>query len=276
MSGDGRDGRKALIGRRDGSAHPRRSARTRRGNDPEQVDVAALYQQHGAHTTEVNRQNDRSARQRAYAGVVRGTPRRPLPAERLLEAAGALFDREGIRAVGVDRLVAEADVARASLYQNFGSKDALVLAWLSKQDEVDRAGYDRALRAAARSADGPADPMTRIRTFFDLAVAATRRRHYRGCLYVNALTEFPDRDHSVHMVVAEHRRWMREEIADAAAMAGAADPAEVARSVQLLYDGGLVGAKTARSVEPIRRAEQLAAELVEAAVVRGSAATART
>jgi AcrR family transcriptional regulator len=205
---------------------------------------------------------------------VRGTPGRPLPAERLLEAAAALFDREGIRAVGVDRLVAEADVARASLYQNFGSKDALVLAWLTKQDELDRATYDRALRAAARSAGGPADPAARVRAFFDLAVTSTRRRRYRGCLYVNALTEFPDDDHSVHLLVGEHRRWMREEIADAAAMAGAADPAEVARSIQLLYDGGLVGAKTARSVEPIRLAERLAIGLLDAAVPSGSTASA--
>lgn len=195
---------------------------------------------------------------------MRGTPRRPLPADRLLDAAAALFDREGVRAVGVDRLVAEADVARASLYQNFGSKDALVLAWLTRQDELDRAGYDRALRAAART--GRVDPVTRIRAFFDLAVSATRRRHYRGCLYVNALTEFPDDDHSVHLLVADHRRWMREEIADAAAMAGVADPVELARSVQLLYDGGLVGAKTARSVEPIRLAERLALALLEGSV----------
>ncbi|HEY4422230.1 MAG TPA: helix-turn-helix domain-containing protein, partial [Pseudonocardia sp.] len=51
---------------------------------------------------------------------------RPLPAERLVTSAARLFDRHGIRAVGVDQLVADADVARASLYQNFGSKDGLV------------------------------------------------------------------------------------------------------------------------------------------------------
>ena len=197
-----------------------------------------------------------------YAGPVRGTTRRPLPAERLLDAAADLFDREGIRAVGVDRLVAEADVARASLYQNFGSKDALVLAWLTRRDELDRAAYDRALRAAARDADAPADPATRIRIFFDLAAASMRRRHFRGCLYVNALTEFPDDDHTVHALVTEHRRWMREEIADAAAMAGVPDPATLAASIQLIYDGGLVGAKTARSEEPVRLAEQLATSLL--------------
>ncbi|GAY08888.1 transcriptional regulator, tetr family [Pseudonocardia sp. N23] len=197
-----------------------------------------------------------------------------MPAERLLDAAADLFDRDGIRAVGVDRLVAEADVARASLYQNFGSKDALVLAWLTRRDELDRAAYDRALRAATRDAGSPADPATRIRTFFDLAAASMRRRHFRGCLYVNALTEFPDDDHSVHLLVAEHRKWMRDEIADAAAMAGAAAPAALAASVQLLYDGGLVGAKTAHAEEPVRLAERLALDLLTTATAREATSAA--
>jgi AcrR family transcriptional regulator len=198
--------------------------------------------------------------------VVRETQRRPLPADRLLDAASDLFDREGIRAVGVDRLISEADVARASLYQNFGSKDALVLAWIARQDVQDRARYDEALRAAAAETGAPVDALTRIRTLFDLAMASTSRRRYRGCLYVNALTEFPDHDHAVHEVVTAHRRWVHAELADAAAMAGAPNPAGLADRIQLLYDGALVGAKTARSTEPIRLAEQLALDLVTAAV----------
>ena len=71
---------------------------------------------------------------------------RPSPAERLLESAASLFDREGIRAVGIDRLIADADVARASLYQHFGSKDALVVSYLERADGNDRDGYRRAVR----------------------------------------------------------------------------------------------------------------------------------
>jgi AcrR family transcriptional regulator len=224
--------------------------------------VAALYQHGGAHETEANRQNDRSARADScadgnYARDVRETQRSPLPADRLLDAAATLFDREGIRAVGVDRLIAEADVARASLYQNFGSKDALVVAWLSRQDEADRDRYSRAVRR-----DG-ADPLRRIRTMFELAVTSTGRRHYRGCLYVNALTEFPDQGHPIHEVITEHRRWQRTELADAARQAGAAEPDAVAERIQLLYDGGLVGAKTTHSTEPIRMAERMALDIVD-------------
>jgi AcrR family transcriptional regulator len=196
--------------------------------------------------------------------VVRDTKGGPLPAERLLDAAGDLFDREGIRAVGVDRLIDAAAVARASLYQHFGSKDGLVVAWLTRQDERDRAGFDAALDHLA--GDAAADPETRIRTFFEVAAAGTRRRNYRGCLYVNALTEVPDAGDRVADIVTRHRHWMRDELAAASAKAGAADPGLLADHIQLLYDGALVGAKTAHSVEPIRVAEELAVTLLRAAV----------
>lgn len=195
-------------------------------------------------------------------GPVRDTGGRPLPAERLLDAAGELFDREGIRAVGVDRLVVAAAVARASLYQHFGSKDGLVVAWLTHQDERDRRGYASALDRLPGDA---ATPELRIRTFFDLAAAATRRRRYRGCLYVNALTEFPDAGDAVAQVVKKHRRWMHRELAAAAVAAGAGDPEQLADRIQLLYDGSLVGAKTAHSTAPIRHARELAVELLHAA-----------
>ncbi|MFC4947286.1 TetR/AcrR family transcriptional regulator [Pseudonocardia sp. GCM10023141] len=177
-----------------------------------------------------------------------------LPAERLLDAAAALFDREGIRAVGIERLISEADVARASLYQNFGSKDGLVAAWLRRQDQLDRAGFARATRGSA-----PAD---RIRAVFELAATGARRRRYRGCLYVNALTEFPDPHHPVHQAVAEHREWLRRELHETLQEAGAPDPAALAERIQLLYDGGLVGTKAAHTARPVQLAAEMAVELL--------------
>jgi AcrR family transcriptional regulator len=182
------------------------------------------------------------------------------PGARLLDAAADLFDREGIRAVGIDRLIADAGVARASLYQHFGSKSSLVLAYLRRVDAADR---DRFARATAALADRPRD---RIRTVFSLAEASARRRRFRGCLYVNALTEFPDRGDGVHAVVTEHREWLLDELTSALRQAGAAGAGEVAANIQLLYDGALVGSKAGRDVGPIRRAAALAERLVELAV----------
>ncbi|MCX9192367.1 TetR family transcriptional regulator [Carbonactinospora thermoautotrophica] len=177
------------------------------------------------------------------------------PAERLLQTAATLFTREGIRAVGIDRLVAEAKVARASLYQNFGSKDALIAAYLQRQDELDRAAYQRATRRCD-SAVG------RVLALFDLAEAAARRRQYPGCLYLNAVTEFPDPKHPVSVAVRSHRQWLRDLLTTELTRAGAADPAALAEQIHLLYDGGLAGSKLSRSPEPIRLAKQMAANMI--------------
>ncbi|HEY1970153.1 MAG TPA: helix-turn-helix domain-containing protein [Pseudonocardia sp.] len=187
------------------------------------------------------------------------TTQQPNPADRLLDAASALFDREGIRAVGIERLIADAGVARASLYQHFGSKDALVVGYLERADRQDRAGYALAVRGLEL------DPVARIDAIFTLAQKSARRRRYRGCLYVNALTEFPDRGHPVRQVVLAHREWLKTELTQALAQAGRPDPAALAGHIQLIYDGALVGSKASQSTEPIEQAARLVAGLVGSA-----------
>lgn len=189
------------------------------------------------------------------------------PAERLLDAASVLFVKEGIRAVGIDRILSEADVARASLYQAFGSKDALVVAYLDREDESSRTAY-------ARQAARVQDPLDRILLAFDLAAKGVKRRSYRGCLFLNALTEFPEVRHPVHRAVGRHRDWLAGTWADALTAAGVADPGPTVARLMLLYDGGLAGSKSARSAEPVRQAREMAAELLGRAMARPDGAPA--
>jgi AcrR family transcriptional regulator len=190
-----------------------------------------------------------SARCHAGDAAVPARSAAPLPAERLLDAARRLFVLEGIRAVGIERILAEANVARASLYQAFGSKDGLVAAYLREQDAADRAAW----QDAASSAAGPRE---RILTLFDLAIASAPWRGFRGCLYHNALTEFPDPRHPVSGAVAEHRTWLREMLLMELAALGSADLEGDADTLQVLYDGALAGSKFSRSDAPIRVARR--------------------
>ena len=105
-----------------------------------------------------------------------GQPARPSPAQRLLDTAGALFARYGIRAVGIDRVLAEAGVARASLYSSYGSKDALVLAYLEHLDRRDRVRWQEAVAVVP----GPADRgvlAQRIQLVYDGALAGSKLEH---------------------------------------------------------------------------------------------------
>lgn len=186
-------------------------------------------------------------------GKAERSPSKPSPSTRLLDTASTLFAEHGIRAVGIDRILAEAGVARASLYSSYGSKDALVLAYLEDLDQRDRQRW----HAAAEPLD---DPIAKILTFFDLAMQSAPKKNFRGCQYANAATEFPQE--SLEPVLA-HREWLNSTLVDLLNLAGVTESEVVAGRVQLIYDGALSGSKFEHSVEPIRLGRDMAAAIIE-------------
>lgn len=172
-------------------------------------------------------------------------------ADRLLQAASRLFCQEGIRPVGIDRIIADAGVAKATLYQAFGSKEALVVAHLEHRDMADRQAY----RAYVGSI--PVGP-ERMLASFDLAARRSAADGFIGCVYLNALNEFPDGDEPIARAVVAHREWVQAQWRDALADRDDAD--RLIAEAQVAYDGGLLGSKVAHSPEPI----VLAGEIVRA------------
>ncbi|MFC3382383.1 TetR/AcrR family transcriptional regulator [Couchioplanes azureus] len=160
--------------------------------------------------------------------------RRSSPArQRLLDAAARVFYAEGIHAVGVDRIITEAGVTRATFYHHFRSKDELVAAYLDERD--------RAVRARVTAADpGGDDPRAILGA---LAAGITEEMcepGFRGCAFINAAAEYPDPDHPVSRVIAGHRAWFRAALADYLARAGHPDPHRVAGILVMLRDGAMV------------------------------------
>jgi AcrR family transcriptional regulator len=151
---------------------------------------------------------------------------------RLLASASRLFYTEGLHSVGIDRVIADAGVTRATLYRHFPSKDDLLVAYLSEADRAIRTQVE-----AARAAGGaPADVVR--------AVAATiadgiRSPGFRGCAFLNAAAEYPDPEHPVHQAVLAHRRWFLSTVTELLAATGetAAEPA--AHHFVLLRDGAM-------------------------------------
>lgn len=180
------------------------------------------------------------------------------PADRLLESATALFAAHGIRAVGIDRIIGEAGVARASLYSAFGSKDALVTEYLHQLDLRDRRRWEDA-------AVGIEDPLGRVFAFFDLAIASAPIRNYRGCQYLNATTEFPGELDGVLTPVREHRDWLHQQLTALLTAAEVADAPVLATKIQTIYDGALAGSKFDRSEDPIRVGRGMVADLLAVA-----------
>jgi AcrR family transcriptional regulator len=165
------------------------------------------------------------------------TPQHVSARERLLATAAGLFYREGITGVGVDRLVAEAGVTRATMYRHFDGKEGLVVAYLDAEDATIRGYFAQAAQQLAP--DTP--PLTLLEAVIEGVAEDARRYHTRGCPFINAAAEYPDARSPVREVVARHRDWFRSTLAEVVAAAGVAEPDRVAASLVLLRDAALVG-----------------------------------
>jgi AcrR family transcriptional regulator len=155
--------------------------------------------------------------------------------ERLLETAGRLFYAEGIHAVGVDRLVKEAAVTRATFYRHFPSKEDLVAAYLQATDAAQREAVEAAA-ASGRKEDA-------LATVFELVGSMTAGPEFRGCHYINAAAEYPDPEDQVRVAIDDHRRWFVRSLERMAEQAGHPDPKYAAAFLVLLHDGALAGAE---------------------------------
>ncbi|HEY3016495.1 MAG TPA: TetR/AcrR family transcriptional regulator [Nocardioides sp.] len=156
------------------------------------------------------------------------------PRERLLRTAADLFYREGIKGVGVDRVLSEAGVTRATMYRHFAGKEALVAAYLDLEDATIK-GYF----ATAEAAGGP--PKELLERVIEGIAEDARRYHNRGCPFINAAAEYGDPDSVVRRIVRRHRDWFRSALVAVAGAAGTADPDRVAAALVLLRDAALVG-----------------------------------
>lgn len=151
--------------------------------------------------------------------------------QRILDTASEMFYRDGIRAVGIDAIIARSGVAKMSLYRNFPSKAALVTAWLE-----DRNGFfwKRWNKAEASRAG---DPRGQLDAVLDMIAATASHPKWRGCPFLNTGTEFPEPDHPARAVILAHKRAVRERLRVLADAAGARDPDLLAQQLQLLIDG---------------------------------------
>jgi AcrR family transcriptional regulator len=151
---------------------------------------------------------------------------------RLLGTASRLFYTEGLHSVGIDRIVAEAQVTRATLYRHFPSKDDLVVAYLT---EADKAIRDQV--TAARDRGGA--PVDVVRAVAESIAAGIRTPGFRGCAFLNAAAEYPDPTHPVHKAVLTHREWFLHTITDLLAKVGTTPPEPAARHFVMLRDGAM-------------------------------------
>ena len=157
--------------------------------------------------------------------------------ERVSRAAYELFSREGIRAVGVDAVIARAGAAKMTLYRNFPSKDDLILDFLRRREQVWTREWLQA--ESQRRGDTPQEQLLAI---FDIFSDWFSRPDFEGCPFLTTMIEVNDRDHPVHQAAVSHLANIRSYIEDRAQAAGIGDPASFARKWHILMKGAIMAA----------------------------------
>ena len=154
--------------------------------------------------------------------------------ERLLASANELFYAEGVHTVGIDRVIEHAGVAKGSLYNQFGSKEGLVRAYLESRHD---ATAERILAAVERHRV----PRKRLLAVFEAQGEMFAEPGFRGCAFVAATAEAPSGG-LIDLAALEYRNWIRALFTDLAEQAGASDPRTLARQLHLVYDGAGIAA----------------------------------
>ena len=175
--------------------------------------------------------------------------------DRILKTADRLFYGKGIRAIGVDAIADEVGISKRTLYNHFPSKDALVVAYLSRRFRP----FDAS----------DLDPMEQILDVFDRLETAFAGKGYRGCPFVNAVAELGEPKHPANKLAVDFKEQRRIWFRDLLARLDVPDPDALATHLALLMDGAIAGALVRGDPAMARAAKDAARVLLGAAGVHG-------
>lgn len=177
---------------------------------------------------------------------------------RLLAAANELFYAEGIQAVGIDRVIEHAGVAKATLYSAFGSKEGLIRAYLRSRHDATAERMEKELTARY------ATPEERLVGVFEIQGLSFTDPDFRGCAFISANADAPNIP-AVEETSRSYRAWLHSLFLDLATEAGAKDPELLAQQLVLLYDGSGISAWLDGDRSADTTAKTVASALVAAA-----------
>jgi AcrR family transcriptional regulator len=181
--------------------------------------------------------------------------------QRLLDAATELFYAEGIHTVGIDRVIERAGVAKASLYNTFGSKDELVREYLTQRHAISAAR----ITAALDRWDTPRDKLLGV---FVAQGERMAEPDYRGCPFTSASAESRD-DSPARQATDAYRAWLRNLFAELATAAGVDDTETLSRQLVMLYDGAALSLRFDGNRSAAETARRSAECVLDAAIAAG-------
>lgn len=176
----------------------------------------------------------------------------------LIETANDLFYRHGFHAVGLDQIIEKVGVTKTTFYKHFESKDDLIIAALNYRDQRELSEWTAEVRRRAGD-----DPRGQLIAFFDLLEDWFHTEGFRGCMFMNAQTEFPAATDPIHIAASAHGKNLSEVMLDMCRRAEARNPEALTGQLMMLITGALVQRHVAHRRDAARTAKAAAELLIE-------------
>ena len=190
-------------------------------------------------------------------------PARGAAKEHILKVACEMFYTQGIRAVGVDTIVAQSGVAKTTLYDHFPSKDDLVLAYLTVHDQMFWQAWETTLE------QHPESPEQQLRDLFQMLEAGIATPEVLGCAFLSAASEFPELGQSSHQLALAHKQKVKTQFQALAQAAGVMQSEQLAEQLLLLLNGAFATKRVFGSLEnPTRQLAATASIVLDAHLAR--------
>ncbi|GCD48073.1 TetR/AcrR family transcriptional regulator [Streptomyces paromomycinus] len=192
------------------------------------------------------------------------------PRERILDAAEELFQREGIRRVGVQAIAERAETTKMAIYRHFETKDALVAEWLRIVAADYQAAFDRV------EAEHPGRPREQILGLARFIADGLPTLSYRGCPFINSLAELPDRSDPARQVIEQHKARQTRRLVGMCAEAGLPDPEQAAAEITFVLEGAQVSTQNGSIDQTGERLMKIVEGIVDRHGARSDAGRAST
>ena len=197
---------------------------------------------------------------RGIMNIDKGTSTTASRRDILVETALDLFYRDGFHATGIDRVLAEAGVAKMTLYKHFRSKDELIVAALRLHDRRFREWFVVAVESRAKK------PRKRLLAIFSVLAEWMNGDSFQGCAFAKAAAEYGDPANPIHRAGVEHKRYMLYFIVEQARAAGARNPRKLANGLMLLVEGAIATAQVTGDRDAADHARKAAKVLLADAI----------
>ncbi|MBX3362919.1 MAG: TetR/AcrR family transcriptional regulator [Phycisphaeraceae bacterium] len=177
--------------------------------------------------------------------------------ERLLDSAGDLFYKHGFQAVGLDQILETVGITKTAFYKHFASKDDLIVAILDQRDQREMEEWMAYIRIRGRD-----DARRQLEALFELLDDWFQKPEFRGCLFLNALTEFPSENDPINRAARKHGEHLAAAVMELAKLAGAAEPGALTEQIMLLVTGAIASRHRACDFGAAKTAEAMAKVLI--------------